>query len=251
MSPDLGIFEFVQPGDSSHIEMRDAMHHPQFTSPFITQDDDDSPPASNTRQRCKGTLTQDYMLHMMEQPGYKPPFSPQQATGRRFPLKFLCDLAYSILDEDTGDLLEYRHLMKHPKYKDTWLKSFGTEIRHLVTTTETIFFKRKDKIPHDRRKGITYGRVVCTYHSEKKDPYQTRLTMGGNLVNYPDNCGTPTSDLLTIKLLLNSVISTKNAKFMTIDIKDFYLMTPMKHYEYFRMKINLFPQDIIEEFNHH
>ncbi len=109
MSPDLGIFEFVQPGDSSHMETRDAIHHPQFIFPFITQDDDDSPPASNTHQRCKGTLTQDYMLHMMEQPGYKPPFSPQQATGHRFPLKFLCDLAYAILDEETGDLLEHRH----------------------------------------------------------------------------------------------------------------------------------------------
>jgi hypothetical protein len=86
---------------------------------------------------------------MMEQPGYKPPFSPQQDTGRKFPLKFLCDLAYAILDEETGDLLEYPHLMKHPKYKDTWLKSFGTEICRLVTTTETIFFKSKDEIPHD------------------------------------------------------------------------------------------------------
>ena len=73
--------------------------------------------------------------------------------------------------------------------------------------------------------------------------------MGGNLVNYPNDCGTPTADLLTVKLLLNSIISTANAKFMTIDIKDFYLMTPMKRYEYFRMKIDLFPQDIIEEFN--
>ncbi len=77
--------------------------------------------------------------------------------------------------------------MKHPKYKDTWLKSFGTEIRRLVTTTETIFFKRKDEIQHDRRKDITYGRVVCTYRSEKKDPYRTRLTIGGNLVNYPED----------------------------------------------------------------
>jgi hypothetical protein len=57
--------------------------------------------------------------------------------------------------------------------------------------------------------------------------------MGGNLVNYPDNCGAPTADLLTIKLLFNSVISIGNAKFMTIDIEDFYLMTPMKRYEYF------------------
>jgi hypothetical protein len=44
--------------------------------------------------------------------------------------------------------------------------------------------------------------------------------MGGNLVDYPDNCGTPTADLLTVKLLFNSIISTDNAKFMTIDIKD-------------------------------
>ncbi len=55
--------------------------------------------------------------------------------------------------------------------------------------------------------------------------------MGGNLINYPGDCGTPTAYLLTVKLLLNSVISAENAKFMTIDIKDFYLMTPMKCYK--------------------
>jgi hypothetical protein len=51
--------------------------------------------------------------------------------------------------------------------------------------------------------------------------------MGGNFINYPGNCGTPTADLLTVKILLNSIISMPNAKFMTIDIKDFYLNTPM------------------------
>ena len=56
------------------------------------------------------------------------------------PLKFLHDAASAILDVDTGKLLEYRHLMKHPKYKDVWTKSFGTKIRRLVTTTETLFF---------------------------------------------------------------------------------------------------------------
>ncbi len=60
--------------------------------------------------------------------------------------------------------------------------------------------------------------------------------MGGNLINYPGDCGTPTADLLTVKLLLNSVISTPNARFMTIKLKDFYFMTAMKCYKYFRMK---------------
>ena len=52
--------------------------------------------------------------------------------------------------------------------------------------------------------------------------------MSRNLVNYPGDCGTPTSDLLTVKLLLNSIISTPNAEFMTLDLKDFYLMMPIK-----------------------
>jgi len=86
------------------------------------------------------------------------------------------------------------------------------------------------------------------YRDGKKDKYRTRITMGGNLINYPGDCGTPTADLLTVKLLLNSVVSTPIARFMTLNlkVKDFYLMTPMKRYEYFRMKIELFPQDIID-----
>jgi hypothetical protein len=72
--------------------------------------------------------------------------------------------------------------------------------------------------------------------------------MGGDRINYPGDCGTPTADILTVKLLLNSIISTLHAKFMTIDIKDFYLMTPMDRPEYFRMSLELFPDDIIDEY---
>ena len=185
----------------------------------------------------------------MEIPGYTAPFSSRQTASRTFPPQFLCDLAYAVLDDDTGDLLEYRHLIKHPKYKDTWSNSFGKEIRRLATTTETISFISKTDIPQDRKGDETYGRIVCVYREGKKDKYRTRITIGGNLINFPGNCGTPTADLLTVKLLFNSIISTPNAKFMSIDIKDFYLCTPMKRYEYFRMKLELFPEDIIQEYD--
>jgi hypothetical protein len=36
---------------------------------------------------------------------------------------------------------------------------------------------------------------------------------------------------------------------MTINIKDFCLMTPMKRYKYFCLKINIFTQDIINKYN--
>ncbi len=109
---------------------------------------------------------------MIEQAAEQSPFSAQQASSCCYPLQFLHDFASSILDKDTGELLKYRHLMKHPKYKDVWMKSFGTKICHLVTSTETIFFRRKSEIPAKRRKDITYGSIVCTYRSEKKDPYR-------------------------------------------------------------------------------
>jgi hypothetical protein len=192
---------------------------------------------------------QDYLLRMMDIPGITTPFTISQVTSRKYPLKFPCDFASAVFDDKTGDLLEYHHLLKNPKYRDIWRKSFSTEIRQLATTTETIVFVSKAMIPPNRRKDITYGWIVCTYHSKKKDPHCSRITMGGNLINYPNDCGTPTADLLTVKLMFNSIISTPIAKFMTIDIKDFYLMTPMDRYEYFRMKLELSPEAIINKYD--
>jgi hypothetical protein len=192
----------------------------------------------------------EYMLHTMELPSTKTaPFNPQQAASRKYPLQFLCNLANAVLDDETGDLLKSWHLIKHPKYKATWSNSFGTEIQHLTTRTETIFFVDKKEIPQDRQQDITYSCICCNYCEQKKDAYQTRINMGGNLINYPGDCGTPTVDLLTVKLLLNSVISKPYAKFMCIDIKDFYLCTPMSQYKYFRMKLELFPNNINKEYN--
>ena len=71
---------------------------------------------------------------------------------------------------------------------------------------------------------------------------------GGDRVHYPGDAGMPTADLLTVKLLLNSIISTPNAKFMTLDIKDFYLNTPMARYEYMRLRLADMPKDVIAHY---
>ena len=75
---------------------------------------------------------------------------------------------------------------------------------------------------------MTYGLITTLFRPEKIDkPNRIRLVAGGNRVHYPGNAGTPTANLLTNNLLINSTISTAGAKFMTLDIKDFYLNTPM------------------------
>jgi hypothetical protein len=94
---------------------------------------------------------------MMDIPCCTKPFSNQQAASHKYPLQYLCVFASAVLDNKTGDLLKYRHLLRHPKYRDVWSKLFGTEICQLATTTETIAFMSKDMIPHNRRKDITYG----------------------------------------------------------------------------------------------
>ena len=120
------------------------------------------------------------------------------------------------MDEETGYLLEYRHLVKHPNHRKLWSGAFGKEVGHLsqglpsiVEGTNTVNFIFKNEIPADRFKDITYARIVCNYKPEKKEPNRCRITVGSNLNNYPSDCGTPTTNLLTVKLLLNSAISTR------------------------------------------
>ncbi len=75
------------------------------------------------------------------------------------------------------------------------------------------------------------------------------MVAGGDWVHYPGNVGTPTANLLTVKILINSIISTAGAKFMTMDIKDFYLNTPMARYEYMQLRIADMLDDVIEHYN--
>ena len=45
--------------------------------------------------------------------------------------------------------------------------------------------------------------------------------VGGDRINHPGEVATPTADMMVAKLLFNSVVSTKDAKFTTMDISIF------------------------------
>jgi hypothetical protein len=124
--------------------------------------------------------------------------------------------------------MEMKHLLVNPKYKELWGKLYTTELGHLaqgiprvIKGTDTIVFIQRGKVPIDQIKDVMYGRMCVNYCPEKDNPNQTCLTVGGNRINCPGNCGTPTVDMVMVKLHLNSVISTKGAHYCTIDLKDF------------------------------
>ena len=59
------------------------------------------------------------------------------------------------------------------------------------------------------------------------------------------DCGTPTESLLTIKILLNSILSTPVANILGFDLKYFYLYTTTNQPEFLRIKLINFLEDII------
>ena len=140
----------------------------------------------------------------------------------------------AVINKGTVYSLDDRALIKNPRYHDIWLRSYANELGQLakgvqdIKGTYTIIFIKKNEIPQDRWKNVTYGRIVVDYLPQKSEPYQTRLTVGGDKINYPYGVSTPTVDLTTIKLLWNSTISTPGANFYIMDVKYFYLITPMQ-----------------------
>ena len=156
------------------------------------------------------------------------------------------------INPDTGKIAEYRELSQSSDGV-IWRRSNAEEIGRLaqgygaIKGTNTIFFIPITAIPKGRKPA--YLRAVSAYRPEKAIPHGVRWTVGGDQIDYPDDVSTKTADLTTAKLLFNSVVSTPNAKFLSADLKDFYLGTPMSRYEYMRIPIWMLPDDIIEQYN--
>jgi hypothetical protein len=192
-----------------------------------------TPKSNDNRERIRKFITQKTMARIQLRKPYL-----RQSTQT-------AEQAQMIYNEETNTYLKYCQLMQHPKYKEAWSKSSANKFGRLanelkdgrVKPTNTIRFIRKEDVPEDSTKDVTYGSLSCDIKPNKEEGNQTRLTMGGDRINYPDDCGTPTADMTLFKILVNSIISTPNVKCLMMDIKDFYLRTPMQRPEYMCLKL--------------
>jgi hypothetical protein len=162
--------------------------------------------------------------------------------------------ANAVVDPNTGASLEYRHLKAGPD-SVKWLQAATNEIGRLTqgtgpdmpTGTDTMFFIKHTDKPSNKK--ATYLRIVAAHKPHKAEPCRIRFTCGGDKIDYPGNVSTPTVDLTTVKCHLNSVLSTPGAKYMTLDISDFYLNTPMDTYEYMRIPVSAIPDSIMSHYS--
>ena len=163
--------------------------------------------------------------------------------------------AYAVTHHVTGQQMEYWHLIGDSHYKKDLDQSCANKLGRLaqglgdnVKGTNTLFFIPKSKVPLNRT--VTYVRIVCTVRPEKDKTKQTWNTCGGNLIlDYPGDFSTKIYSLETFKMHLNSVISTPDARYKTMNISNMYLNAPLDRYEFMRMKLSDIPQQIIDQYS--
>ena len=132
-------------------------------------------------------------------------------------------------------------IISFPKYKEVWNWLAATKFGQLaqgidgrVKGMDTVRFIQKHEVPADRFKDVTYIKFVCQVRTEKKDPYQTRATMGGTI-----------SSIIPMTwehhiFVLDSLISMPGGQFTNADISNFLLMTPHKCPEYAKLNCLIF-----------
>ena len=141
----------------------------------------------------------------------------------------------SVIDKITGISLEYRHLVRRPN-KDVWIRAFANNLVRLVKSvgtrmpagTNTLFFVSKSGILRGRV--VTYAQIVASLCPHNSKVHRVRYTGGSDKLNFPSITTTNYASLNTSKILINSNLSTPNARFLTLDIKDFYYNTPMTRF---------------------
>ena len=110
-----------------------------------------------------------------------------------------------------------------------------------------MFFIHRYQVPKGKK--VSYARTVCMIRPKKDEKNRTRITVGGDQLEYDGKVATETSSLETAKLHINSTISTPGAKYMCMDAGNFYLNTPLEDFQYMRFPVWMIPDEIMKEYD--
>ncbi len=148
-------------------------------------------------------------------------------------------------------ITSYKKLMHNTATAEVWQMAFGRDFGRMAqgdnktcqkgTNATFVMTHNKIVLTLAVKKCLTYGNPVVNYRPQKEFPYCIQITVGGNLINYESSASVQTADLDMAKIHRNSVISTKGAMYMCIDIKNFYLTAALEYYEYMKIPLTLFP----------
>ena len=116
-----------------------------------------------------------------------------------------------------------------------------TQVQKLPTPLSSCLEKN---VPND--KNITCATIVCDCMPPKDEKFRVRITTGGDRLHYHLDSGSPSTNLLETKLILNRILSDsrKGARFISLDVKDHFLVIPMTDPEHMIVKHKHVPDEI-------
>jgi hypothetical protein len=107
------------------------------------------------------------------------------------------EMANAAICPETGKSLKHQELITQIRYKIKCMRSTENEINRLYNTI-TIRFIRRSNISKGRK--VTYGSFVVDIKDHKEEKERTRLTVGGDQIEYPGEKSTRTAGLTTEKI---------------------------------------------------
>ena len=96
---------------------------------------------------------------------------------------------------------------------------------------------------------MTCSRIFASLSPHKSKVHRVRCTVGGGKLDFPGKTTTRCASLTTSKILIKSNLSTPNARFLNLDIKECYYNTPMTRLEYMKLVLHILPPEIFYQHN--
>ena len=151
----------------------------------------------------------------------------------------------------TGKPLTWNSAQKGPN-KDEWHQSDINEFHKQLRDRGVLSPVHFHDIPADRVKDIT-GYIKAVREKQPVDGDVSRRVRGtadGRFVHYPGATAAKTAEMAAVKILLQSVVSD-GAKWMSLDLTDFYIMHDLERKEYVRIRLSEIPPEIMDEYDLH
>jgi hypothetical protein len=140
-------------------------------------------------------------------------------------------MSNTVICPDTGKSIKHSDLITLLYYKIRLMRSTTNEIgrlaqglKHGEKGTNTIKFIRREDVTSGCK--ATYGSSIVDIKTHKEETECTRLTVGGDQIEYPGYKSSHTAGLKTAKMLFNITIYTPGSRLLVIGIKNFYFNTP-------------------------
>jgi hypothetical protein len=141
----------------------------------------------------------------------------------------------------------YAEAMRGP-YREQFERAHAEEFIRLIETWQAMHFVPASTKPPNV-KATYYSPQVKVKMSNGELQFRVRGTVGGDKVHYDGYRSSYTASLSTVKLHLNATVS-EGADYITADIKDYYLGSPMPDGPVFMwIPLRLIPQDIQDKYD--